>query len=119
MVDQFGVTSYDFNGGRVFVLRGELDACSCPGLAECLTGPSGSLVVVELSQLTFIDSSGLGALHAARKRAIRNGGTLVVCRPSPMIQRVLEVTGLDIWLTDWSPDWSNGSVVGCSPQDTH
>jgi anti-sigma B factor antagonist len=118
-VDLFGVTSYDFDGGRIFVLRGELDASTCRGLAECLTGPSGSLVVIDLSQLTFIDSSGLGALHAAKQRAIKNGGTLVVSRPSPTVHRVLEITGLDMWLTDWDADWSNGTAVECAPSVMH
>lgn len=118
MVDLFGVTSYDFNGGRVFALTGELDACTCRGLAECLRGPSDSLVVVDLSQLTFIDSCGLGALHAARQMAIKNGGTLVVSRPSPMVHRVFEITGLDMWITDWDPDWSNRTAVGCAPSAT-
>jgi anti-sigma B factor antagonist len=119
MVDLFGVTSYDFDGGRVFVPRGELDASSCRGLAELVTGPPGSLLVVDLGQLTFIDSSGLGALHAARQMAIKDGGILVVCRPSPIVHRVLEVTGLDLWITDWDPEWSKGSGVACAPLDTH
>lgn len=109
--EPLGVTSYDFEGGRVIALRGELDAYSCQGLAERLIGPPGSLVVVDLLQVTFMDSSGLGAIHEARRAAIREGGSLVVCRPSPMVHRVLEITGLDIWITDWDPKWSNGSPV--------
>jgi anti-anti-sigma factor len=116
MEELFGVTSYDIDGGRVFALRGELDACSCRGLAEHLIGPPGSLVVVDLYQLTFMDSSGLGAIHAARRMAIKDGGNLVVCRPSSMVYRVLEITGLDIWVTDWNPKWSNGSAMGCAPE---
>jgi anti-anti-sigma factor len=116
MQDLFGVTSYDIDGVRIFALRGELDACSCRGLAEHLLGPPGSLVVVDLYQLTFMDSSGLGAIHAARRMAIKNGGDLVVCRPSPMVYRVLEITGLDIWVTDWDPKWSNGSATECAPE---
>ena len=115
MVNPFGVTTYDFNGGRLFALRGELDASTCRGLGERLIGLPGSLVVVDLFELTFIDSSGLGAIHAARQAAIRDGGTLVVCRPSPLVHRVLEITGLDVWITDWDPDWSNDSTVGCAP----
>ncbi len=114
MVESFGITSYDFDGGRVFEIRGELDASTCRGLAEQLIGPPGSLIVLDLCQLTFMDSSGLGAIHAARQTAIRNGGTLVVSRPGPMVYRVLEITGLDIWVTDWDPDWSNGSAVECA-----
>jgi anti-anti-sigma factor len=115
MSDLFGVTSYDFEGGRIFALRGELDACTCRGLAEQLIGPPGSLVVVDLDQLTYIDSSGLGAIHTAGRTTIRQGGTLVVCRPSPMVHRVLEITGLDTWVVDWDPVWSSGSQVGCAP----
>ena len=116
MEDLFGVTcSYDIDGARIFALRGELDASTCGGLAERLVGPPGSLVVIDLSQLTFMDSSGLGAIHTARRVAIKDGGNLVVSRPSPIVLRVLEITGLDMWVTDWDQKWSNGSPLGCAP----
>ena len=116
MVDPFGVTSYDFDGGRLFALKGELDASTCRGLAEQLIGPPASLVVVDLDQLTYMDSSGLGAIHRARQTAIKDGGTLVVCRPRPMVYRVLEITGLDTWVADWDADWSRASAVGTGLQ---
>jgi anti-anti-sigma factor len=109
MVEVFGVTSNDFPGGRLFALLGELDASTCQGLAERLIGPPGALVVLDLCQLTFMDSSGLGAISAARQKAIDAGGSLVVSRPNPMVARVLEITGLDIWVTEWDQEWSNGS----------
>lgn len=115
MVDSFGVSSYDVEDVRVVALSGELDASTCRGLAEQLAGVPGSLVVVDLYDLTFMDSSGLGAIHAARRIAIEDGGNLVVCRPSPMVYRVLEITGLDIWVTDWDPHWAKGSALGCAP----
>jgi anti-anti-sigma factor len=111
-MDPFCVTSYDFEGGRIFALEGELDASTCRGLAEQLIGPPGSLIVVDLRDLTFMDSSGLGVIHEARRIAIKDGGNLVVCRPRPMVHRVLEITGLDTWVTDWNPAWSNLSVSG-------
>jgi stage II sporulation protein AA (anti-sigma F factor antagonist) len=111
VVGPFGVTSHDFDGGRVFALSGELDACTSRGLVEHLTGPAGSVVVIDLCRLTFVDSSGLGALHLARQKAIKNGGTLVVCRPTPMVYRVLQITGLDTWVTDWDQEWSNDFAV--------
>ncbi|MGP0031814.1 MAG: STAS domain-containing protein [Acidimicrobiales bacterium] len=114
-VEPFSVTANDFDGGRIFALSGELDASTCQGLSERLIGPTGSLVVVDLDRLTFMDSSGLGTIHAARRTAIENGGDLVVCRPTPMVQRVLEITGLDTWITDWDPAWSNGCPLGCTP----
>lgn len=111
-VDPFSVTSHDFDGGRVFALTGELDASTCRGLSEHLIGPPGSLIVVDLRYLSFMDSSGLGAIHAARRVAVNHGGTLVVCRPNPMVSRVLEITGLDMWVKDWDPEWLHGSGHG-------
>jgi anti-anti-sigma factor len=109
--DLFGVTSSDFDGGRLVALRGELDASTCPRLTEHLIGLPGSLVVVDLHQLTFIDSSGLGAIHSGRRLAIACGGNLVVCRPSARVYRVLEITGLDTWVEEWDPAWSNDTQV--------
>jgi hypothetical protein len=37
---------------------------------------------------------------------------LIVCRPGPMVYRVLELAGLDTWVTDWNPEWSNASAPG-------
>jgi anti-sigma B factor antagonist len=106
MVDLFSVTSRDFENGRIFALKGELDISSCDGLAEQLQGPPGRVVVIDLSELSFIDSSGLGTLHAARRLAIKNGGTLVVSRPQCAVHRVLQLTGLDIWVLGWDQRWS-------------
>jgi anti-anti-sigma factor len=114
MSDLFGVSSYSFDGGRVVALRGELDASTSGGLADQLIGPPGSIVVVDLSELVFIDSSGLGAINAARRRVIEDGGNLVLCRPAPMVLRVLEITGLDMWVADWDPLWSNSSSLGAA-----
>ncbi len=52
-----------------------------------------------------MDSSGLATIHAARQEAIKNAGTLVVTRPAPIVQCVLEITGLDTWIADWDHDW--------------
>lgn len=115
MLEPFAVDSYDFDGGRVIAPRGELDASSRPVLAGHLSAPHGSLIVVDLAQLTFLDSSGLGALHEARRKAIEDGGNLVVCNPVPMVRRVFEITGLDTWITDWDSGWWSGSTMEPAP----
>jgi anti-sigma B factor antagonist len=115
LVEPFVVEAYDIDGGRVIALSGELDACTCQGLADELRGAPGSLLVVDLAHLTFLDSSGLGLLHEARRKAIQDGGHLVVCRPTPMVERVLEITGLDTWVEDWDPAWSSSSPMGSTP----
>jgi anti-anti-sigma factor len=114
-VDLFSVTSRDIRGGRVFVLCGELDLSSCQGLTEELVGSPGSLLVIDLAQLAFIDSSGLGAIHRARQGILKGGGTLVLSRPQPNVQRVLEITGLDGWVTDWNPEWVDVSIPELLP----
>jgi anti-sigma B factor antagonist len=115
MQDPLNVTSCDFEGGRVFALRGELDACTCPGLAETLSGPPCSLVVIDLSGLSFMDSSGLATIHAARQEAIKDAGALVVTRPVPIVQCVLKITGLDTWITDWNDEWPDVGARKTAP----
>jgi len=114
MVDSFSVTSRDIKGGRVFVLRGELDISNADGLVERITGPTGFLIVVDLSELTFTDSSGLGAILTARWRVIRDGGMLVLSRPRRNVQTLLEMTGIDDLVTDWDPEWEEPSVARIS-----
>ena len=77
----FSVRHRNITGGRVFVLVGELDASTSKGLAEQLTGPEGSLVVVDLSQLTFHQSLRVWAKSLPPGTDIENGGTLVMSRP--------------------------------------
>lgn len=101
----FDITSRAIEGGRVFVLWGGLGRSSCQGLTEELIGPPGSFLVIDLSQLTFVDSSVLDAIGRARQTMIIDGGMLVVCRPQPEVRRVLEIKGLDDWITDWDPYW--------------
>jgi anti-anti-sigma factor len=104
----FGIGAYERDGCRVVVPSGELDAASRAAMDEQLVGPAGSLIVVDLGRLTFIDSSGLGAIATAKRKALANDGDLVLCRPSPAVQRVLEITGLDLWIAEWDPAWSDG-----------
>jgi anti-sigma B factor antagonist len=51
-------------------------------------------IEVDLSQTTFIDSCGLGALIALHKTACGRQGTLRLLRPQPQVQQILELTRL-------------------------
>jgi len=55
----------------------------------------GKNIAIDLSQTTFIDSSGLGALVALRKAAIGQQGALRLLNPQPPVQQILELTRLD------------------------
>lgn len=85
------------NGRAVVEVDGELDLFSAPVLRDALLQLSGDgrhLVVVELSRLKFMDSSGLGVLIGAAKRAASGGGALCVAGASERVVKVLRVTGL-------------------------
>jgi anti-sigma B factor antagonist len=81
--------------GRVVTVAGEVDMATAPRLAECLVQFESDHVVVDLTLVEFIDSSGLAALAAATCRIARRGGRLVVRGASPITLRALEITGLD------------------------
>jgi anti-anti-sigma factor len=51
--------------------------------------------VVDFTELSFIDSSGLSVLVEAHKRARDRGGVFVVRNPTPMLRRLLDITRLD------------------------
>jgi anti-anti-sigma factor len=108
-------TVREIPGGQVIGFKGELDLSSSHAVAELVTGPAGSLVVLDLRELTFIDSSGLGAIHLARRNMLEADGTLVLVRPQPIVRRVLEITGLESWITEWDPAWSRPSTAALLP----
>ncbi len=64
-------------------------------LADALEGPShtGGIVGLDVAELTFMDSTGINALiHAVHQLGER--GRVVMFRPRPAVQRVIEICGL-------------------------
>jgi anti-sigma B factor antagonist len=86
------------HGGLAAVaVRGELDIRSAPDLRAWLgrvLDDGAAQVVVDLSGVEFMDSSGLGVLVGAHKRLVRLGGRLSVVGVSSAVARLLSVTGL-------------------------
>jgi anti-sigma B factor antagonist len=79
-------------------LRGELDLSNAPKAeAEVLAAlmDGHRLVVVDLGELAFIDSSGISALLRLEARSRPDPGRLVFLRGSGQVQRVLSVCGVD------------------------
>lgn len=79
-------------------LRGELDLASAHAPLETALpffgdGPVDR-VVIDLSEVTFIDSSGLGGLVRLANYAGERGAEIAVHRPSPRSRAVLELAGL-------------------------
>jgi anti-anti-sigma factor len=83
----------------VVVIEGEHDIYTAPTLRERLDESldRGGGVVVDLTGATFVDSSVLGALLDARRRAHEADQGFVVCigeQVEPGVRRILDITGL-------------------------
>jgi anti-anti-sigma factor len=79
-------------------VAGELDMSTVPelqgALAEALAG-GPDLVVLDLRELRFLDSSGLRAVLAADRTARTNGHDFAVIRGPRSVHQVFEITGMD------------------------
>ena len=85
-------------GNVVVQVHGELDHHAAPELRDRLTDVielQGNLsVVLDLSGMTFIDSTGLEVFVGALKQVRAMGGDLTLSAPSPATYRLLEICGL-------------------------
>jgi anti-anti-sigma factor len=106
VLPEFSITALNLPDIHVVALHGELDIVSADGLADALVEVAGSPVLVDLSDLTFMDCRGIAALVAARNRILSKGlGELVVTRPAAIVRKTLEIVGLGAWIMEWSPNW--------------
>lgn len=98
---------------RVLALRGELDAYAAPELQERLADalePGDGDVVVDLSDVTFLDSTILGLLAAGLRRAREQGNELRLVLPSGPARRIFELTGLEHAFPHAEPSSGPGEV---------
>lgn len=88
----------DLDGCVVATIAGELDLSNADvlrtRLVETLDRPVRD-VIVDLGDLSFIDSAGLSAFVAARKHAQNRGVTFSLAAPQYAVSRVLQLTGLN------------------------
>ena len=95
----FGLIIEELDAGAVrLALRGELDLAHAYTFDEELrtveaTNPLA--VVIDLRELTFLDSCGLARLLAARRRARRLGHRLLLVRGSTTVQRLFALAAVD------------------------
>ena len=100
METDFHVT-VDQQTGRCSVeLSGELDLASAHRLRAVLVQLSPGTVDMDVSKVTFVDSSGLAVIVAAHKRVSHLGGTLRVIGATGVVRRVFELTGLAFLLAE-------------------
>jgi anti-sigma B factor antagonist len=79
-------------------LRGEVDLASAPQFRRSLhdlVDQGHTRIAMDLTNLEFMDSTGLGVLIGCLKRLKEGEGALVLTGLRPAVARVFEVTGLD------------------------
>jgi anti-sigma B factor antagonist len=83
-------------GSRPTVVRlaGELDIATAAELRNRLASIEGD-IELDCSRLEFVDAAGLGVFVSAHKRLDGEGWKLVLVEPTPLLLRLLSVTGLD------------------------
>jgi anti-sigma B factor antagonist len=99
MGSQLTFTVHPNGHGVVLRVGGEVDLSTSPQLHAKLVdlvevGEAGS-VVVDLTPVAFMDSTGLSVLLAAHKRARADGGGIRLVCPEGPVLRVLRLTGMD------------------------
>lgn len=82
----------------VLTVGGDLDVVGAPDLRQAVVvavADGARLIALDLSDLDFVDSFGIGAVVGALKRLRQRGGDLALVCPSSRIRRVFEICDLD------------------------
>jgi len=88
------------SAGAVAIVKlpAEVDLASAPAVRDELLSSvnrGGVHLIIDATETTFLDSSGINALLRARERTERLGGSLHLVTTSRAVLRVLEITQLD------------------------
>lgn len=98
------ITTTDVNGLNVVKLQGELDVYTAPRLRDCLiqlVSEGRYRVVLDLQDVEFLDSTGLGVMVGGLRRLRGHGGGMTIVCNQQRLLKVFEISGLsrmfDIW----------------------
>jgi len=97
------IATTSHGGWHVMSVAGDLDLASSPILRDGVQRLGGSAIILDVSDVSFIDSSGLGAIVSSLGLIRERGGyaRLVAPERSP-VDRLIQLTGL-------------GQLIGLSP----
>lgn len=91
-------------------LGGELDLGVADKLRKALDSQLAEkktkYLILNLSRVTFIDSSGLGVILGRYKRLVHSGGKVILVGAQPQVKRILELSGL-LQIMEDCPDENN------------
>jgi len=92
-----------YPGVATLRLTGEIDLTTVDQLGEAIANEINrndvAAVLIDLDQVTFLDSTGIAALVKGRHAAERHGKRIAVTNAHGPVRRVLDVTGMWIYLT--------------------
>jgi anti-sigma B factor antagonist len=99
--NNFQIASRRDGSATVIAVAGELDLASSPALREELerAAQDAELVILDLRELVFMDSTGLSVVVRAHQRAVEAGYRFAVVRGAKQVQRLLMLTGVGDRLT--------------------
>jgi anti-anti-sigma factor len=115
--------SVEHTGSTAIVrLAGELDLATAPELSDVLRGlePGCKRIILDLTSLEFIDSTGLRLAVAEHDRASLDGFEFVITGAAGPVLKVLRLTGLDVTLPlapDVASVLGDASTNGRAPRD--
>ena len=80
----------------VIIVRGDVDAATAPQLMAVVetTGEDTTVIEFDLSEVGFVDSTGIGVIAAAIRRLEKVDGTLHLSSVPPSVMRLLHITDL-------------------------
>jgi anti-sigma B factor antagonist len=87
----------DFRGGAVLSVHGEVDVATAPALREAIVRAVDrrpARVVIDLADVSFMDSSALGVLVSGYKYAQGAGIAVLLSSPGPAVYRLLRTSGM-------------------------
>jgi anti-anti-sigma factor len=96
-IEQLRIDVREESDRVVVTLAGELDMANAPLLQNAIESAelvAAKTVVLDLQGLTFLDSTGLRIILAAREQCWRRGQEFAVTPGSQQVQRLLSVTGV-------------------------
>ena len=102
MQSHFRLEVHNEQTATVIAVSGELDLASSPALQEELDraqSANAQLLIIDLRELDFMDSTGLSVLVRAHQRADEQGRQLAMVKGPQQVQRLLSLTGVADRLT--------------------
>jgi anti-sigma B factor antagonist len=113
---ELALTARSIADRTILEVGGEIDVYTAPSLREkivTLVEAGSMILIVDLTHVEFLDSTGLGVLVGALKRLRNLGGTFCVVCDQERLLKIFRITGLDRVFTIYdSVEIASASIAG-------